>query len=145
MKKILSLFLCMMAFITANAQYNCSVTSSTRETVTFRITGYGKNAKVATDEAERGAVKTILFEGAANTQFRLPLISEEQESAEKNHAAFFEDFYGSGYKKYVNSVIVTSFGKDAQKRKCITLDVCVKALNLRSALEKNKVVRKFGL
>lgn len=145
MKKILSLFLCLAAFITSYAQYNCTVVSSTRETVTFRITGYGKNARVATEEAERGAIKTILFEGAEGTRFRLPIISENQESIEKSHAAFFEAFYGNGYKKYVNSVVVTSFGKDAQKRKCITLDVCVKASNLRSALEKNKIVRKFGL
>ena len=58
---------------------------------------------------------------------------------------FFKDFYDTSYKDFIiSSVTVTAFGKDAEKRKCVTLDVCVRAESLRSFLEKNGVIRKLG-
>lgn len=146
MKKFFVLLLCAMSTMTVLAQYNCTVVTSDKETVTFRVTGYGKKAKLASADAELSAVKALCFVGAAGTAFRLPLISQEQSKAEKEHADFFEEFYNTSYRNFIEtSTIVSPFGKDAAKRKSLTMDVRVRAVQLRAYLEKSGVIRKFGL
>ena len=146
MKKFFMLFVCLMSTLTMLAQYNCTVITSDNETVTFRVTGYGKKAKLASAYAELSAVKALCFVGATGTAFRLPLISQEQSKAEKEHSDFFDSFYDTTYKDFIEtSTIVSPFGKDAAKRKCLTMDVRVRALQLRAYLEKSGVIRKFGL
>jgi hypothetical protein len=136
----------MMALVglLANAQYHCTVQSSTAETVTYRATGYGKNVKIASAEAELNAVKALLFTGADGS-FKQPLISENKQEAESKYQEALNELYTSAYQDFIeSSVTVTAFGKDAEKRKCTTLDVCVRAKQLRAWLENRKVIRKFG-
>lgn len=140
---LLLVLLCGMVSV-ANAQYHCTVVSATRSNVTLRCTGYGKNVKIAAAEAERGAIETLLYIGATGTSYSLPLIANRAE-AEKKYKKFFETFYESSYRDFIeSSVTVTAFGKDAEKRKCMTMDVNVRAEKLRSYLENNDVIRKFG-
>ncbi len=146
MKKTIFLFLAFMTHIVAHAQYHCSVTDSDREKVSFRVVGYGKNAKTAIADAELSAIKTICFLGADGTIFSQPLVTERQAIAESRHQPFFHCFYNGDYKNFIEtSVVVTPFGKDSAKRKCLTMIVCVKASSLRLYLEQNAVTRKFGL
>ena len=146
MKKIILLLLCAMSTLSMLAQYNCTVITSDNETVTFRVTGYGKKAKLASADAELSAVKALCFVGATGTAFRLPLISQEQSKEEKEHSDFFDSFYNTTYRNFIEtSTVVSAFGKDAAKRKSLTLDVRVRASQLRAYLEKSGVIRKFGL
>lgn len=146
MRKYLILLILLLSISEAKAQYNCKVTTSDRETVTFRVTGYGKKVKLATEDAELSAVKTLCFIGAAGTSFRLPLVSQGQTKAEKDYSDFFDNFYGDNYRNFIEtSSVVVPFGKDGEKRKCITLDVRVRASQLRTHLEQSGVIRKFGL
>ena len=111
----------------------------------MRVIGYGKNVKTASVDAENNAIKTLLFAGAQDTSYRLPFISDNKETIETNNKTFFDNLYKNDYKNFIeSSVIVTAFGKDAQKRKCITMDICVRAEHLRKYLENNGIIRKFG-
>ena len=144
MRKILFL-LSLLWCIVSNAQYHCTVISATRSDVTLRSTGYGKNVKLATKDAEQNAINTLLYSGVEGTSYSLPLIPITRSEAESQNKKFFENFYDISYKDFImSSVTVTAFGKDAEKRKCVTLDVCVRAESLRSFLEKNGVIRRFG-
>lgn len=146
MKRIFLLGIAFVCIVAAKAQYHCTVMTSTRSTITLRATGYGKNVKKATAEAERNAVRMILFSGADGTSFRFPLIQEDRDKAEDENRSFFNDLYSGVYRDFIeSSVVVTPFGKDASKRKCVTVDVCVRAERLRSYLESKKIIRKFGL
>ena len=147
MKKNLILLLIMCCFVsTSYAQYHSVVQSATKSSVTMRVTGYGKNAKVASVDAENNAIKTLLYAGAQETSYRLPLISENKETVETKNKDFFDNLYKNEYKNFIeSSIVVTAFGKDAQKRKCITMDICVRAEQLRAYLENNGIIRKFGL
>lgn len=146
MKQYLILLILVLEISETKAQYNCNVISSDRETVTFRVTGYGKKVKLATENAELSAVKILCFIGAEGTPFRLPFVTVERSIAEKEHSDFFVPFYKSEYKNYIDaSVIVIPFGKDAEKRKCITLDVRVRAFQLRTYLERCGIKRRFGI
>ena len=54
--------------------------------------------------------------------------------------------YKEEYQNFVeSSIIVTPYGKNALKQKCITLDVCIRVNQLRAYLENNGIIRKFGL
>lgn len=129
-----------------SAQYSATLINQTKESVTLRCVGYGKKIVKAHTDAELSAIKTLLFVGVSGTQCSVPLIQEERTSVETRFKKFFETFYDENYKDFVEtSVIVTPFGKNSLKQKCITLDVCIRVSQLRTCLEKNGIIRKFGL
>lgn len=142
---ILSIILTVF-YIHANAQYNCVVKSSDRETVTFRVVGYGSSTKKATVDAEISAIKTICFIGADGTAYSIPMVSVSEDRVVADNSAFFKSFYSEQYRDFIESSIAASnLGKDASKRKCQTFDVKIRAEKLRKYLEQHGVIRKFGL
>ena len=146
MKKIVVVLLFVLYVLDIHAQYNCIVVSGNNETVTYRVTGYGRNVKKAINDAELSAVKALCFYGAAGTSYSSPLISIGQSNAEIEHCKFFAEFYETTYKNFVEtSSVVVPFNKDTEKRKCITLEICIRALQLRTYFEKSGIIRKFGL
>ncbi len=141
-----SILLLMSMPIMVHAQYHCIVQCGTANTVTFRATGYGKNIKIAVADAEINAIKTLVFIGAPGTVFQMPLVTSDISIVETKHKDIFNELYESAYRNFIeSSVTVTSYGKDAEKRKCITLDIRIRAKALRSWLENKGVIRKFGL
>ncbi len=132
--------------LTLFAQYQVNCIDATGETMTFRVVGYGKNAKIASSDAEIKVIKALMFEGIPNTQQHIPLVSETESEAMHKHASSLTNFFNNEYQnEIVRSVIVRKFGKDANKQKSITLDVTINVRALRNKLEKIGVIRKFGL
>lgn len=131
---------------TMSAQYRVTALSTTNDVCTLRSVGYGRKARAAAKDAELAALKAILFTGVADTKYRMPLVTEDRAGVEDQYKSFFDDFYDGGYKDFVaSSVIVSPFGKNELKQKCITVDVCIRVRQLRAYLENNGIVRKFGL
>lgn len=146
MKRFILSILLTLFCIHIDAQYNCVVKSSDRETVTFRVVGYGSNTKKATIDAEISAIKTICFTGAAGTTFAMPLVSSGESKSVSDNSEFFNSFYSEQYRNFIeSSIAVSNPCKDASKRKCQTFDVKIRARELRKYLEQNGVIRKFGL
>lgn len=140
------LIITFLTAFTASAQYRVDCLNDNGNTMTFRAVGYGKNAQKATDDAELSVIKALLFYGVPDTQHSSPLINESEDVAENENRQFFRDFYSGEYKKVITrSVITRQFSKDENKQKSITLDITVSVSALRNTLEKNKVIRKFGL
>lgn len=148
MKIVLQIFLLILfSSISTFAQYQTTTISYTNNTATLRCTGYGKNAKEATQDAELSGIKTVLFIGVDDSPFSNALISDRTtNNYEKDNKDFFKTFYLTEYKMFIqSSVIVLPFAKNDIKQKCITIDVCVRISNLREFLESNGIIRKFGL
>ena len=134
------------AVIEVSAQYQVSILNSTKDAVSMRCVGYGKKATIASMDAELSAIKTLLFVGAQNTQHNMPLVQEDKAAFENKYRKFFDAFYSKEYQNFVeSSIIVTPYGKNALKQKCITLDVCIRVNQLRTYLENNGIIRRFGL
>lgn len=134
------------AVIEVSAQYQVSILNSTKDAVSMRCVGYGKKATIASMDAELSAIKTLLFVGAQNTQHSMPLVQEDKAAFENKYRKFFDAFYSKEYQNFVeSSIIVTPYGKNALKQKCITLDVCIRVNQLRTYLENNGIIRRFGL
>ena len=134
------------AVIEVSAQYQVSILNSTKDAVSMRCVGYGKKATIASMDAELSAIKTLLFVGAQNTKHSMPLVQEDKAAFENKYRKFFDAFYSKEYQNFVeSSIIVTPYGKNALKQKCITLDVCIRVNQLRTYLENNGIIRRFGL
>lgn len=130
----------------SSAQYQASVKDVSGETVIIHCIGYGKKAKIAVKDAEQSAIKTLLFVGFPDSKYSTPLIHDDRLSVEDKFNKFFDDFYEKGYQDFIEStVIVTPFGKNSLKQKCVTVDVKVRVKQLRAYLENNGIIRKFGL
>ncbi|MDE6491238.1 MAG: hypothetical protein K2L49_08795, partial [Muribaculaceae bacterium] len=128
------------------AQYQVNCLSDNGDTMTFRVVGYGKNARKASADAELSVIKALMFYGIPGTQQRVAMVSETESKAMKDHKKFLESFYKADYQHVIiRSVIVRRFSKDENKQKSITLDVTVNIRALRSELERNGLIRKFGL
>ncbi|MDE6049762.1 MAG: hypothetical protein K2G09_08755 [Paramuribaculum sp.] len=143
---LLILSLILAGNISIFAQYQVNHISTTGENMTFRVVGYGKNSKKASDNAELSVIKALMFEGIPNSQQHIPMVPETEAQALKKHKNALNSFFAGEYKsEIVRSVIVRKFGKDANKQKTITLEVTVNIRALRNKLERIGVIRKFGL
>lgn len=140
---VLSIILgCLHSF----AQYQVNCIDTNGETMTFRVVGYGKNAKVASRNAELNVIKALMFEGVPNSQQHIPMVPETESVAMSKYGKVLSPFFDGQYQSEITrSVIVRKFGKDINKQKSITLDVTVNIRALRNKLERIGVIRKFGL
>ena len=128
------------------SQYQVNCINTNGETMTFRVVGYGKNAKVATQNAELNVIKVLMFEGVPNSQQHTPMVTETETVALDKYSKSLKNFFDGEYKTEITrSVIVRKFGKDINNQKSITLDVTVNIKALRNKLERLGVIRKFGL
>lgn len=128
------------------AQYQVNCIDTNGETMTFRVVGYGKNAKVAFRNAELNVIKALMFEGVPNSQQHTPMVPEPESVAMSKYGEQLNPFFDGQYQSEITrSVIVRKFGKDINRQKSITLDVTVNVRALRNKLERIGVIRKFGL
>lgn len=141
------LFICLLAVYTAFGQDKVNFLSDGPNTLSLRVTAYGKKAKEAMENAEQSAIRTILFRGVpGSNQVENPLIGVNEESIQKEHKNYFNDFFeGKRYSSFIlSNTPISQFAKDATKKKCIVVDIKVNLQALRSDLEQQKVIRKFG-
>jgi hypothetical protein len=93
--------------------------------------------------AEVEAVRTLLFVGVPGTAIQRAMVSNEQAALEK-HAAFFRQlFEEGGHTRYITAVArgtTPTDGPDGAR----VWTVVVNYEALRTALEKQGVIRKFG-
>lgn len=123
-----------------------SYISSDESNVTFRCVGYGKKEELAQNNAELAAMAVVLYQGVEGKSNLQPLIQGSQSAVEQEHYSYFYAFYnGGGYAKFiVSETVAQPFGKDANKQKCIVLDITVNRRALRAELQNNGVIKKLG-
>lgn len=141
-----SLLLIGLLNFSSQAQYQVNHLHTDGDTMTFCAVGYGKNAKKASADAEIKVIKELLFYGVPDTQQAVPLISETEKSSYSNNRIFWDSFWSGEYQRFISrSVIARKFQKDENKQKTITLEITVNIRSLRLELERNGIIRKFGL
>lgn len=139
--------ICLLTTYSISGQNKVNFLSDGSNTLSLRVTAYGKKAKEAIENAEQAAVRTILFRGIpGSNQVENPLIGVNEEKIQKEHKAYFKElFEEKRCSSFILSTVpVSRFSKDATKKKCIVADIKVNLQALRSDLEQHKVIRKFG-
>jgi hypothetical protein len=107
--------------------------------------GYGKSKQSAIDDAQFRAFEIILFRGIPGTDLNRPLIENEGE-ARATFGKYFSDLKAKRYKTFITNTSVTSeFVKKSKKAKNISVQTEINYKALRTDLEQNQVIRKFGL
>ena len=113
-------------------------------TLWVKSSGYGKDESSAMHDAQMAAVRHLLFQGIPGTPWNLPMVPDESVS-KRDHASFYNQFLEQkGYRDFVMSASSTPLVKvDGAKRLDATVKLDVQGI--RRHLEKNDIIRKFGL
>lgn len=113
-------------------------------TLWVNASGYGKDEPAAIHDAEKAAFSHLLFQGIPGTQWNLPMVPNESVS-KRDNAAFYTGFFdGKGYRDFVMSSTPGPLNKVGGADRLDTrIKVNVQALRMH--LEKNNIIRKFGL
>lgn len=124
------------------------ISSTSPGLVTIESIGYGANENLAEINAYTSAFRNILFKGLPDfLPLKRPLVDNE-ENAKANHPAYFNFFFEErGYMQFVTKQnSITHLGKaDDKKNKSVKRSFVVNFESLRKDLEKNGVIKKFGL
>jgi hypothetical protein len=114
--------------------------------VTVTSFGFGKNRSISSADACAAAINTLLFVGVPGSQYELPMVTDE---AKRNNPVV-KNLFNGGYSQFITQSDFLSEetlskkidgvkGKSAQYKLTINCDA------LRRYLEKNGVIRKFGI
>lgn len=107
-------------------------------------TGYGSTEAEAIRDAEKAVLEQLLFRGIAGSQWALPLVPDEAAS-KKDHPAFYKTFLDeAGYRPYILHSTHGTLSK-GQGAGHLTTTMQVDMNALRRHLEKNQIIRPFGL
>jgi hypothetical protein len=115
-------------------------------TITMRTIGNGSNESEAISEAEKNAINVLLFRGLPESEQKSALVGTNESEEIEKHKTYFEKFYTQKRYKtfFMSSIPVSDFAKQKGGAKSLTLDVKVNLAALRTDLEQNNIIRKFG-
>lgn len=115
-------------------------------TITIRSTGFGRNVDEAMNSAEQYAVELLLFRGLPGSQQTIPLVGIDEAIVKSRYKQYFQELLTDGrYKTFLlSSIPVSDFAKHARSQKNVIMDVRINIIALRSDLETNGIIRKFG-
>ncbi len=148
MKNFFALAGLIFLFSCHKKMYTPNITSnSTTEEGTIRIhaNGIGNNERTAYQNAIQNAFSRLLFQGIPESVQATPLILDEA-AAKRQHAAILDCFKDAGcYTQFI-----TQGGQAGGKTRAkgggveSESDITINLRALRTYLEKNNVIRKFG-
>ena len=149
-KNLLSILFILFSFI-SNAQKSdtsgeVNFVSEIDGTVTVRAIGYGSNMEKAKSEAELKAIEIILFRGLPESSQNTGHLEKGIFESNFKNTEYFENFYGKkGYKNFImSSIPTTKLIKNKGGKKSLGVDIKINSSALRTDLEQNKIIRKFG-
>ncbi|MES2797343.1 MAG: hypothetical protein V4683_15325 [Bacteroidota bacterium] len=117
--------------------------SSNKGLLTLSSENVGENINKAAHFAEINALENILFKGIQGSSQEDPIISDEISAFRENNLALKSLIFENEYKLYLTESLVleTYKGNPMTVVQKVTFDIPA----LRKYLEKNNIIRKFGL
>lgn len=114
-------------------------------TITLKGNGYGNSILQAKENAERNIFETLLFKGVPGTQNIRPMIPNEQEAKIRN-PEFFETFFSKReYGPFITSMKQTGSTKIRRGSWENVQELTINLRSLKTHLEQNRIIRKFGI
>lgn len=114
----------------------------------LEATGYGRSYEDAEWDTYKTAFSALLFKGiTGHSSLQRPMV-EDEAKARSSHGRYFHNFFEQrGYLQFVTQKgAVSRLGKaDDGRNKTVTRVFSVNLDALRRELEKQEIVRKFGL
>jgi hypothetical protein len=128
-------------------QSNVSITKK-HDSFTYTFSGQGFSKKIdnCQFEAEKNVFEVILFRGISGTDLQNPLVENEQQSKEKNKEFYNNFFDKKNYRNFISSKVeVIDNPKPTKGGYTCSVKFTVNLNSLKTNLEQNGVIRKFGL
>lgn len=146
-KSVFSLSVVLVIFSCGPIRYNSEVFVSGKENksvYTFTAKGAAKKQEKAIYEAEKNAFRVIMFTGVPGTDLSMPLVGNENE-AMNNHKNYFDRFFNqNAYTAFVLNRSTVTSSKKIRGGYEATVSIKVNIESLRTDLEQNEIIRKFG-
>ena len=117
------------------------IRTDNKGTVTVRSLGYGRDKGESYHNAKATAFYTLLFKGLPGSDYKLPLIADENG---KKDDSFVKRFLDGGYTTFITSAYTVSEATKSDKYYRSELELTINYDALRKNLEENNVIRKFG-
>ena len=134
------LIMVMMSACKTLVQDNPSAIAENEGVIIVRSTGTGSNQRTAMIDAEQQAFKDLFFRGYPTSQQKVPMIGVNENALMQQHKAYFDQFFVNRYRTFlIRSKPVGNFSG-----KQLTMDVTINIRALRTDLEQNGIIRKFG-
>jgi hypothetical protein len=130
-----------------NYNSNVSVIKK-QDSFTYSFSGQGFSRKIVDcqTEAEKNIFEVILFRGISGTDLQNPLVENEQVSKENNKEFYNKFFDDKKYRNFISSnVELTANPKPSKGGYTCTVKFTVNLNSLKTNLEQNGIIRKFGL
>ena len=120
------------------------VKSDGREIIEVNSDEYGKTSYQATMNAEKLAIKQLIYYGLAGSPLADPMTKESDMESDKNKKYFENLFANNGYRKFITCSNVLKSEEISKSKYHNTVHCCIAYRNLRMDLEKNGVIKKLG-
>lgn len=149
MKLLKKTIICCSILVLSSCQslqkvYNCHCREANADKMVLRTTGYGSTERNAELDACRYAIEQILFRGIPDSEQHNPLISTNEQEVQTRNSGYFKELFDKGrYASFISSAPIIESGVKRGTH-WVVCDVTVNLRALRSDLENNKIIRKFG-
>lgn len=145
MKSLCIILLSCLISLPVFSQNTISFINETNDEITVNVLVYAKNEKIASADAKLYAINALLFRGISNSSCNRPMIGTNEDEIKNKHANYFNSFYNHRYMTFVTSAIAkTKLAKDETKKKCMLFEITIQKRSLKTDLENNGIIRKFG-
>ena len=114
-------------------------------TITARAIGVGNNEAEAYTNAIFNVFDVLFFRGLPESNQKVALIGTNENEERSKNTNYFDEFYNERYETFVMSVVPSGdLMKSAGGKKSIAVDIKINLDALRTDLEENNIIRKFG-
>jgi hypothetical protein len=118
------------------------------DSFSYSFSGQGFSNKMddCQSEAEKNIFEVILFRGISGSDLQNPLIEDEQKSKENNKEFFNNFFEKKYYRNFISSKVeMIENTKPTKGGYTCLIKFSVNLNSLKTNLEQNGIIRKFGL
>ena len=128
-------------------QSNISIVTK-YDSFTYSFSGQGFSKKIddCQSEAEKNIFEVIMFRGISGSDLQNPIVENETQSKEKNKE-FYDDFFEKkNYRNFITSKVeIIENSKPTKGGYTCLVKFTVNLNSLKTNLEQNGIIRKFGL
>ena len=136
---VCALYLCSCKSVSPTAGVICL--SERDGMITVKSIGYGKSQKKSHEIAEKNLFDVLFFRGLPGSSQKQPLIGINEQELKRQHKDYFNQFYN---RKYYMTFLSGSEPTNKKIKKGLEVEIKVHFRALRSELESQGIIRKFG-
>jgi len=123
---------------------NIEVIDLNKTQVILQLETSGKSESEAFYNLKMAALEKILYYGIPNTIFNKPLIEQNKSTIENTYPLYFNELYNRNYNNFIMKSEVKSVTKKNQLY-TITSYLTINVISLKKDLEKNNIIKPFGI